>query len=1232
MDKKSSLKDSTDKNWKVFEKLVISLFNKYFGESEIVFEDTQFVGDGGKDGVAEFKIASRGSVIPDLPFVIWLEAKYRTSNTKLNEYDIGGNIVIALFKHVHGLYVVTNREFTERSTVGITALGQRLNCQIYFIGRSTLVKSLEENNYPDIDTKSLRELLDVDIHPRKRSISTMFPNKSKPKPTKAHIKYTVLVRLTGSIESLPTSTPPQTFTMELGEPYFVTLDVLPDKVSISPLPDLQVASLNVEQLEVYPYHIAKYPVFSPFGYQSVYLFIALKNKDIEFGKNYNVNLNGIPKQQIQWDMPQCVLVKERLNINWAPPSWEKATKSLLKRLDDWIDDRISGLISCNIVAVAGYGKSFLVRKLRNQAIKRSLKHSQAILPITIDCKSVDGATRFVSLLFSHLFFSSPESRGLLSEKHWELILTEVLGLSSENAYQFTRWIQQGHETDKAKDISSNEIARVVSLMLREVSQKRKIILIIEDMHKVDHATFKLLLLIRYHLSSSADCRLFFILTSRWGQNTPARNNLHINQSARKDEDGSWADTLGRMIDEVDVQSNIFLNVFDADEAIKLLRETIDGLSAEQAREIISQVGTSPFNLKEALLFLEESNGAIMRYADGSGYRLRFGEDIDKKIRNAELKNTTKERLKLAKDHSGSVADLLDYGACSGSLFNYQQIENVLSKYGVDELEDAFSYCERFDILREIPLKPEQVEFSHDLLRDTLIDLIPSRKQRRVASHLLDEAVYNSHLEQAELCYQAGRWEEQIRITEKILEDHDAPVRVRLIASLLQILSLDERTEWRLLPDILFLNWNTAVRAQKSSVTSYRFMLPEHRVQLLESYTAAIQAMRGVSSSSNILWERLASAGALLASELKAYVQLNLFNYYTGCYWFDDMQFQRALEIFEQVEASEKKHNTNAPDTKDTINISAKLLASELQKKEIVEWVSEEGKWVPGDHNEDQRQDNLLYLSFCHRHLANPEKCLEYMSQALQLRRPGQWRVVGQALANTGALYLHSDLQMTRKFWQRGLDVATFSGHRPHQTEFTINMAHLDILDGNYKSAANLLNEGAFLAKQYGLTGQEIRASIHRGCLDLKQEQLSSARQQFDQVLEEAITHSYERRLWRIRANLATVYEAASSMDQALWCDTACVTKMAPITAIENSSGQKRLLWNITRASCALGNIGLRQMAYLEYNSIVKALTSEQSFVSQKIANAVLHNNLEELGGLANFLMDIKGRKRFLVTD
>ncbi|MBF0383483.1 MAG: hypothetical protein HQL69_20885 [Magnetococcales bacterium] len=1224
------MSDMIEKNWELFERLVLALFNHYFEGSQIIFDHTVSSGDGGKDGVAQFEITAQDHVIPGLPILVWLEAKYRTKKDKLNEYDIGGNIIIALFQQVHGLYVVTNREFTERSITGITTLGQRLNCQIYFIGRSKLLEFLEQGERSELDGKRLREFLNQ--HTKDYTASQIIA--THPRTSKSLVDFTVRVRFTGSIESLPTPTPPQTFSMALGEPYFVSLQIVPHQAVLSAIPELQVVSKHTSQLTIFPYHKFDRCLTSPSGYQAVYLFTAINTQEIQRGFHYDILLSGVPEHRIHWDMPQHIIVKDRLNIVWTPPSWKESTTALSESLDNWVEDRIDGLLFSNIVAVAGYGKSFLVKQLRHHAIKRSVKISKVILPITIDCKYVDGPSRFVSILLSHLFLSSPDSNELLSTEHWRIILMKVLGLSSETAKHFMDWIQSGDDVAQFRQISSNEIARIVALMLREVSQKRKIFLAIEDMHKVDHVTFKMLLSIRNHLSSSSDSRIFFILTSRWGQHSPIRRNLQNKKTVYKNQDGSWADTLGSMIDEVDINANIFLDLFTFEETVSLLQSTVDGLRADQAERIIAQVGTSPFNLKETLLFLEESDQTIVRRQDCSGYRLKYGEQLDRKIQCAELEHTTEERLQLAKDYSEAVADLLDYGACLGIQFNAGRLDQILAKHETADLDDAFAYCERFDILKEPSFKPDFYEFSHDLLRDKIVDLLPSRKQRRIATQLLEEEIYSTQLEQAELCYQASQLQVQIAITSELIENHDLPARTRLVASLLQILALDNRTEWNLLSDIMLLNWNTAVRPQKRHRTTSVAIMPDQHEVLLASYASAIRTMRGITSSSNMLWERLASAGALLAREMKAHTQLNLFNYYTACHWYDAMQFQRAMTMFEQVEASEHVLNFYHSEYGKQSNILDKLLASDLSKEEIDCWVSEEGKWIPGQQSENQRQDNLLYLSFCHRHLANPESCLTYMKQALQQHKPGQWRVIGQALANTGALYLHSDLQMTRKFWQRGLDVMTCCGHHPYLIEFTINLAHLHILDNRFREAEQLLDEGELQAKKHGLSGQEIRASIHRGCLALKQEQFTNAIQSFEQALDEAITHHYERRLWRIRANLATLHEAVGDMDEAFWFDMVAVAKMAPITAIEDTgNGQQRLLWRITRASCALGNIGLRQMAYPTlYDTITQTMTPEQNEVCQLIAQAVAHDKLETIGGLAHFLTEIKGRKRFLITD
>lgn len=257
-----------------------------------------------------------------------------------------------------------------------------------------------------------------------------------------------------------------------------------------------------------------------------------------------------------------------------------------------------------------------------------------------------------------------------------------------------------------------------------------------------------------------------------------------------------------------------------------------------------------------------------------------------------------------------------------------------------------------------------------------------------------------------------------------------------------------------------------------------------------------------------------------------------------------------------------------------------------------------------------------------------------MRKALSLRQPGEWPIIARILANAGALYLHSDLGLTRLYWQRGYDFMKVCDIPGYLAEFSINLGHLDILENRFKSAEEHLEEGQKIAEKHHLMGEKIRYLIHKGCLALLQGATSESIVYFEKAFNYASMGEHFRRIWRIRANLAAAYEMKGDIREAARYDELAVLCMAPIVHREESSRDTRPLWKITRASCALGNIGLRAGDYPGvYQPLLAKLDRDQLFVAREIAGAVSQGNIKtKPGGLGAFLKTINGTPRFLVTD
>lgn len=1242
--------------WEEFELLIGAIFQEVLECKGIKFDRTDLYRDGGKDGVAEFVLFGEESIFPEAQFRVWLEVKFRTGTGNLNEYDIGGNVIIALLQNVHVLYVVTNKNFTERARNGIKKLGIKLNCQVYFIGKKELLDIIDQHTSFHFDTRRLQELLSLTPEEAKRFSKQEESLSIEKKSTeKKQCSWKIRIRFLSNFDSLPAITPAKKISLKQGEFCFVAIDIIPDKYDKARQPILAVETNNYDILEIYPYYNVGHSYFSPNGYQSVYMFLPKFCGELSLGNQYQVKFNSTQNQYLEWDIDKNIHVKSYLNCEWAPKSWKEAANPLLDAMDHWLNSDGGGVVSSNIIAAAGYGKSFLIRKIRHNALHKSALKAHVrqsnILVAQVDCESIKNQRDLISALFSYLLSGDPTSFLFSDKKEWVRILETNLGLSYNASMHFIDWMQAGGRLESSPHISARDAVTVTGLLLKNVSRKRKLLLIVEDLHKTDPETFQFLIDLRAHLEHNRDSEIFLIFSSRWERSNSTKTEVSsYNMGCRKSYEmrARWSESFENLLSGINESLNIYLKPFEHNETIDILCETVTGLTTDAAKIIMRQVGTDPFSLREALLFWEMSSkdgpqnstvakcgGALTRRSDGTGYRLDYPENLNlERIETPNLSRATQERLSIARRRSPYIADLLEYGACLGSRFSYEVVERILldGKENEQALMDlSYDYCRDFDLLREDPYQPNECEFAHDLLRLETIKIMSPRRHRRIAITLLDNSAYKSPLGRAELCYQAGRYDEQLHLTQEILDSSNSSARTRLVAAMLRIISLDTMTKWELLPNLPFLDWNVAVTPPTGSYPPYLVTDASKTKLLLTSYHSALLAMRSITGASNELWERLATAGALLAARCSNEESIRIFNYYSGRYYYDHMEFEKSLTLLEEVEASYQKVSPLNGTSND--RFLDKLFAKNMADGEIEAWVSQEISEGTDQDKDDLRLENLFYISFAQRHLDNSQGFFQAMHRALLLRRSGQWRAIGQAMANVGALYLHRDLNETWRYWHRGLKIMTCCGYQPYRTEFMINLGHVAMLLGREVEAENYLVQGLDLAKTNEQKGQEIRAHFHRGCLEMYRGNWPLAGKYLDTTMEVALTYSYHRRFWRVRANMANLCEAMGNIEEAAHYDYLCVQKIAPVSKSRGVNGKYELLWPITRASCALGNIGLRRLHHPDYYTwFDKVLSPEQKWVAEHLAEATNEGRLEAISGLRHFLARLGMRHRFMITD
>jgi hypothetical protein len=164
---------------------------------------------------------------------------------------------------------------------------------------------------------------------------------------------------------------------------------------------------------------------------------------------------------------------------------------------------------------------------------------------------------------------------------------------------------------------------------QEIANQKPLLIIVEDLHKVDGAAISYLITLHRILQYSSQGNIFFLWTSRWEQEKSPEAEIFCksNKNDDNDKDNSWDDWFWQLMDSKgDNQLQIILKSFCKPEACQVLQESINGLNDKEAEWIVDHVGRSPYALKEGLLFLE-SKDIIQRRRDEGGFRRCFSEEL-----------------------------------------------------------------------------------------------------------------------------------------------------------------------------------------------------------------------------------------------------------------------------------------------------------------------------------------------------------------------------------------------------------------------------------------------------------------------------------------------------------------------------------------------------------------------------------------------------------------------------
>jgi tetratricopeptide (TPR) repeat protein len=318
--------------------------------------------------------------------------------------------------------------------------------------------------------------------------------------------------------------------------------------------------------------------------------------------------------------------------------------------------------------------------------------------------------------------------------------------------------------------------------------------------------------------------------------------------------------------------------------------------------------------------------------------------------------------------------------------------------------------------------------------------------------------------------------------------------------------------------------------------------------------------------------------------------------------------------------------------------SASLLAMEgrllFERNDIVGAVArhEEAERmfaVLGTEEVADRAENLVRLAICLRQMGRQDDSLRTLRQALKHRVKSDWTLLNKVRSNTGAAYLLSDWGKVRHHWERQLRSARAHGLVPREAHALASLSFINLFDGRQSDGRHQAEEALKIAKAQGLDNTLLRCDLNLSVSSLMDGNLEAALHYLNEAESIAIQHQIARRLWRVYANLATTYELCGQMERARARDLQTLTSLKAGTWEGDSILQRG------RNLLPLINIAFRSALAPElYTAVLlHCVQPETALIVRDVATKLATGERCPLDGiLLKYLVDINGRRRFLLTE
>lgn len=1154
-------------SWKTFEDFVIDLLTRIYAPDGLHVLKTPYQNDGGKDGFGSLSIGPAQKVGgQDLSIVmrLWAEVKKRSSSN-VDIDDLGGHIILAIENpdKVNKIIFVTNRCFTERAEKLCNQIGNRLGLGVAFIDGGELRK-LEKRYAGNIHSS-------VPVNDECKIQAPTLGYKQQP-ATKLTLRCGFTSSFEGLLDNLDVD-----MQVDAGEISYWVCEVVgrsqgvPISIEVKPTNHkLHCVFLTPNKLQIDSIETQQRVMAAVWSDQNICL-------PSTFLKPHVYSQNKGDRAEINYGAGALHIRSSIL----SPMIPESRQKIIHAAREEFLRITENNGVSCFLIeAVAGAGKSFLLQRLRHEFLGRCGRE------IYLDGAADTGIERVVQSILHQTF---PLPSELITTIHEDVIKAWLTRASHAEYSSATVSSLSAIFASGSLPGKDQEVLELVASVLINASVAAPVIMIFEDLHKTTPGVYDFLQRLSGVLASRRRGRVFIVLTTR-------------PRSASQDR-ASQDDMLQNFgSSQTRIQFHR-IESFSRPEAYTLLEQSLRGLTKIEADMIVSQVGTTPFALREALQFLR-TDGTIGLSPDGLFF-LADPDGVRKAAKSGVLLTATRRRLRWL---SAQIGDWFDRfilaGACLGKQFAVTDALAGADKPDDSDLRRVIDLCFDHNVLSPIRMGANHdgidIAFDHDLVRNSVL-LEAGEKKIRFSSGRLLAASTGAPVTRRKMLleYLAGDADACMATAKALLRNatdrksHSEAVQFAFLRASLLIATggIESKTDFlhpqlERIDEALTIVPVPELATQPSSGVMIKglkdLLLEMEQVGMLESEVGA----------------RLITIAQLHAGYKADEVARSEFCYFDGRRLFGMNQYRKAYQAF--IDAERIWPN------------GIESRAPELSRVRI-------------------RQ------AICERHLGDLNAARSTMKRALRLRLyqgGADWELFQSVVANLGAFYMYENQKQAAICWSKGLRVARLAGHVDKVAHFLNDLAHLSLMERNYEESQSFISQAETVIEKHGLRKEQLRSNILNACLFLSLGRLDAARHALSQAEDIALSHGDLRRLWRVRANLATWAELSGHTEDAVIYDLQALAHM-PIQTEYDGTGTIGGRGN--RVTGALMNMVHRFNLMPERYMAVKDKIDEQtwqSMIKLYAALTALTDSTTFAGGIGCLYQPLgDGRvSRFLITE